>query len=52
MKPSERKYAQAFARLGGKARAKALTKERRQEIARMGARARWNKVLASKQATT
>ncbi|MFN7998328.1 MAG: hypothetical protein U0Q18_32200 [Bryobacteraceae bacterium] len=30
-------------RLGGKARAQALTKEQRQEIARKAAAARWNK---------
>jgi hypothetical protein len=33
-----------FASLGGKARAKKLTKERRKEIARMGAIKRWSKI--------
>ena len=37
------KHAQAMGRKGGPARAKALSKERRQEIARSGAEARWGK---------
>jgi len=36
-------YFVEFARLGGKARAKKLTVERRREIARKAARARWAK---------
>ena len=35
------KAAQALGRLGGKARAKKLTKKRRAEIARKAAKARW-----------
>ena len=35
------KAAQALGRLGGKARAKKLTKEQRREIARKAARTRW-----------
>jgi len=36
-------YASAFARAGGKARARKLTPEQRQEIARKAIQARWAK---------
>jgi len=41
--PTKKEYAQAFARKGGKARAKSLTPEQRKEIARKAAAARWAK---------
>jgi hypothetical protein len=37
------KAAAALGRMGGKARAESLTKKRRAEIARMGAKKRWEK---------
>jgi len=37
-------YASKFASRGGKARAKALSPEKRRELARQAALARWNKV--------
>jgi len=37
------KSAQALGKLGGKARAKKLSKERLKEIGRLGANARWSK---------
>ena len=37
-----------LARLGGKARAKTLTKAQRTEIARLAAAARWKKAKAAK----
>jgi hypothetical protein len=37
MNPDPKKLAQLLGSMGGKARAKKLSKERRQEIARMGA---------------
>jgi hypothetical protein len=48
---AEKQYAKSFARRGGHARAKALTKERRSEISRLAAEARWKKVLASTKKT-
>jgi hypothetical protein len=39
MNPDPKKLAQLFGSIGGKARAKKLSKESRQEIARMGAEA-------------
>jgi general stress protein YciG len=42
--PEERKeFARMGGQIGGKRRARALTKERRQEIARKAAAARWGK---------
>jgi hypothetical protein len=47
-----REYARAFAKLGGKARAAKLSKERRQEISRLGAQIRWGKkIVASNKKT-
>lgn len=51
MTPEVRRYIRACASLGGHARAKSLTKERRKEIAQLGAKARWRKVLATQQKT-
>jgi general stress protein YciG len=42
-KPGVKRYASEFARLGGDARAKKLDPERRVEIAKKAAQARWEK---------
>ena len=39
---TKNKHAVAMGKIGGKNRAKNLTKERRSEIAKMGADKRWN----------
>lgn len=44
----KKSYASQFASKGGKARAKALTPERRKEIARKAIAARWAKEKGSK----
>lgn len=43
MTKSKKSYAAEFASKGGKARAKALSPERRKEIARKAIAARWSK---------
>ena len=48
MAKSQKEYASEFASKGGKARAKALTPERRKEIARKAIAARWDKKLGKK----
>ena len=46
------KHAQALGKIGGKNRATSLSKERRVEIAKMGAKKRWETKLSTSDTTT
>jgi len=50
MDPAVKEYFAKISKMGGKARAKKLTKAQRQESARKAAQARWQKEKAKKSA--